>query len=273
MKAREDAVETMFISLICAALPRVSLNASSSFADAVGTLRQRVQTIETFARGDVEHALVRSRKAYIGRLPRHFDRAEILAGGVEYLNAGNGRDVDPTLAIERHAVGDALLAFRDVAQLREGPLVLYAAVGLHVIGVVGRVQRVVDDEGLAVAGQREPVGPGDLVVDHDRLLGAGRQVIDVGGAAGHHRPRAGIGEVDAALGIEDEIVRRQERLAFAALGDGRDRPVAAAFAGPFAVAFGPQQISLARHPKAVGAVGLLSKETDLPVGTSTVSPQ
>src|SRR5262249_36155130 len=95
------------------------------------------------------------------------------------------------LAIERHAVGAALLAFGDVAQLREGALVLHAAIGLDVIGVHGRVQRVVDDEGLAVAGQREPVGPGDLIVDHDRLLGAGGQVIDVGGAAGDHRAPAG----------------------------------------------------------------------------------
>src|SRR2546427_13267531 len=94
------------------ALPQVSDNASSSLADAVGALRQGVQAIKTFARGDVEHALVRSGKACIGRLPRHFDRAEILARGVEHLNAGEGRDVDSILAIERHAVGAAFLPFR-----------------------------------------------------------------------------------------------------------------------------------------------------------------
>ena len=66
----------------------------------------------------------------------------------------------------------------------EGALVLHAAIGLNVIGVNGRVQRVVDDEGLTIAGQRQPVGPGDLVVDHDRLLRADGQVIDVGDAAG-----------------------------------------------------------------------------------------
>src|SRR6516162_3282193 len=117
------------------ALPRVSRIASSSFADAVGALRQGVQAIKTFARGDEEHALVRSGKANIGRLPRHLDRAEILPRGVEHLNAGEGRDVDSILAIERHAVGAALLAFGDVAQLREGALVLHAAIGLNVIGV------------------------------------------------------------------------------------------------------------------------------------------
>src|SRR5262249_34050464 len=193
---------------------------------------------------------VRSGKAYIGGLPRPFDRAEILARGVEYLNAADGRDVDAILAVERHAVGAALLAFGDMPQLRAGGLGLHAAVGLDVLGGDGQVERVVDDEGVAVAGQRGPVGPGDLIVDDDRLLGAGRQVIDVGGAAGHHRPRAGIGEVHAALGVENEIVRRQERLAFAALGDGRDGAVAAAFAYAFAVAFPPPPISLPRHRQA-----------------------
>src|SRR5262249_60312881 len=101
MKAREDAIETIFVSLILRALPRVSRIASRSFADPVGALRQRVQAIKAFARGDVEHALVRSGKANIGRLPRHLGRAEIFARGVEHLNAGEGRAVDALLAIDR----------------------------------------------------------------------------------------------------------------------------------------------------------------------------
>src|SRR5262249_25274199 len=60
------------------------------------------------------------------------------------------------------------------------------------------------------------------------------------------------------------------RLAFATLGDGRDRAVAAAFADPFAVAFRRQQISLARHREAVGAVGLLANDTDLSVRIEAV---
>src|SRR5262249_61282901 len=77
-------------------------------------------------------------------------------------------------------------------------------------------------------------------------------------------------ELDAALCVYDQIVRRQERLAFDALGDGRDRAVAAAFADPLALAFRRQQISLARHREAVGAVGLLAKKTDLPVRIEAV---
>src|SRR5262249_59775159 len=88
---------------------RISYHVSSLFADAVGALRQRVQAIKTLTRRDVEHALVRSGKAHIGRLPRYLDRAEIFAGGVEHLNAGDGRDADSTLAIARHAVGAHLL--------------------------------------------------------------------------------------------------------------------------------------------------------------------
>jgi hypothetical protein len=46
--------------------------------------------------------------------------------------------------------------------------------------------------------------------------------------------------------------------------------VAAAFADPFAVAFRRQQISLARHREAVGAVGLLANDTDLSVRIEAV---
>src|SRR5437016_1748503 len=55
-------------------------------------------------------------------------------------------------------------------------LVLHAAIGLHIIGVDGRAQRVVDDERLAVAGERKPIGSCDLIIDDDGLLGAGGQV-------------------------------------------------------------------------------------------------
>src|SRR4029077_5324172 len=49
----------------------------------------------------------------------------------------DGRNVDTILAIERHAVGAALLAWGDVAQLCEGALVLHAAIGLHIVNVYG----------------------------------------------------------------------------------------------------------------------------------------
>jgi hypothetical protein len=89
-------------------------------------------------------------------------------------------------------------------------------------------------------------------------FGAGEQVVDVGDAAGHHRSRARIRDVDAALGVQDEIIRRQERLAADAFGDGRDRAVAAALADSFAVAFRREQIPVVRQREAVGAVGLLA---------------
>jgi Ca2+-binding RTX toxin-like protein len=38
-----------------------------------------------------------------------------------------------------------------------------------------------------------------------------RQVIHVSRAAGHDGPRTGVGEVDTALGVEDEIVWRKQR--------------------------------------------------------------
>src|SRR5437588_4154772 len=58
------------------------------FPDAVGTLRQRVDAIEPFARGDVKHALVRSAERRVGGLARHLDGAEIFSRGIKNLNAG-----------------------------------------------------------------------------------------------------------------------------------------------------------------------------------------
>src|SRR3954464_1646643 len=110
---RESTFAIIFVScLIC--MPRRDRH--PLFADAIGPLRQHVDAIETFARRDVKHALVGAGEPRIGRLTRHLDRAEMLAGGVEHLNAGNGRDIEPILAIERHAVSAALLAFGDIEQ-------------------------------------------------------------------------------------------------------------------------------------------------------------
>ena len=75
------------------------------------------------------------------------------------MNAGDGGDVEAVVAIERHAVGATLLALGYVAQLRERALVFDAAVRLHVVGVDGRSQGVIDDEGLAIACQRDAVWP------------------------------------------------------------------------------------------------------------------
>jgi hypothetical protein len=100
--------------------------------------------------------------------------------------------------------GRARLATRPSAELGERPLVLDGAVGLNVIGEHRRADGVVDDQGLAVIGQREAVRARHRAVDQHRLLGAGREVIHIGRAPRHHRPRAGIGEVDAALGIDSE---------------------------------------------------------------------
>src|SRR6267143_1426874 len=109
-------------------LPADSAHISSgrgcSLAEPVGSLRQHPQAIEPFAGGDIKRSLVRSGERHVRALARRSDLAEILAGGIEDLNTRDGRDVDPILAIERHAVRAALLARRDVLQLGEGPLVL-----------------------------------------------------------------------------------------------------------------------------------------------------
>src|SRR5712691_12041744 len=90
------------------------IRARCSLAEPVGSLRQHPQAIEPFAGGDIKRSLVRSGERHVRALARRSDLAEILAGGIEDLNTRDSRDVDPILAIERHAIRAALLAGGDV---------------------------------------------------------------------------------------------------------------------------------------------------------------
>ena len=122
--------------------------------------------------------LSQARKGEVRGLSRHPNGPEIPATAVEYLNAAHGGDIEPASAVDGHAVGDTLLARSDVAQLGKGPLVGDAAVGLHVIGVDGRPERVVEQQGLAVERERETVGADDRILDYDGFLAARRKVVD-----------------------------------------------------------------------------------------------
>src|SRR5262245_44363893 len=95
-----------------------------SFARPVGTARQHLDTVESFARGYVQRLPVRSGEGDVGGLATQLDRAEIVAPGIKYLHASKRGDVDAIAIVEREAVGAALLAGRNVAQLGEGALAL-----------------------------------------------------------------------------------------------------------------------------------------------------
>src|SRR5436190_4703866 len=102
---------------------RKSLLNEPLLAQPVGTFRERAHAIQPFAGGDVERLLAGPGESDIGALPRRLDGAEVLALGIEHLHAGDRRDVDPILIVERKPIGAALHAGGDVAQLGESALV------------------------------------------------------------------------------------------------------------------------------------------------------
>ena len=108
---------------------------------------------------------------------------------------------------------------------------------LHIEGEHRLSHRVIDNQCLAVVGQRETVGARDLIVNDAGLLSAGGQVIDVHRAARNNRARAGIGEIDAALRVRDQIIRRKERSIGRATIQDDGLPVFAAAADCLAVPF------------------------------------
>src|SRR6516225_1953983 len=130
---------------------------ATSLAEPVRALGERAHAIKAFARRDIKRLLVGAGECGVGGLARHLDGAEILTLGVEYLNAGDRGDVDAVLAFDRHAVRTAFRTRRYVAKLRARALVLERAVGRNVIGEHRRVEGVVDDQGLAVGRERQPV--------------------------------------------------------------------------------------------------------------------
>src|SRR5262249_44204809 len=94
-----------------------SVSCPVSLAQPIWSLCQRLDAIEALARRDVKSALVRSRKCDVGALASRLDRAEVAARGVEHLHTGYRRDVETVVAIDRHAVGAAFGARRNIAQL------------------------------------------------------------------------------------------------------------------------------------------------------------
>src|SRR5215467_278956 len=149
----------------------------TSLTQAIRSLGERLHPIEPLPRREVKRLLVGSAERHVGGLAPSFDGPEILALRVEHLNAGDGRDVKAVIAVDRHAVSAAFGARGNVAQLQERALVLDATVALYVVGEHRGIESVINDERLAVVGQRKAIGPRHGAVDQDRRLGAGGQVV------------------------------------------------------------------------------------------------
>ena len=150
---------------------------------------------------------------------RRADRSKILAVRVDDLNAGARGHVQPALGVHRHAISPATecsIGTRlRIVKLHERTPVLGGAVRLNVerpeIFTVG----IGDEQDFSVEGQADAVWPRNLIVDEDQIP-RGRQVINESrrhlgwrGLACKSE-RGGIGEVDSALLVHDDVVRQTQ---------------------------------------------------------------
>src|ERR1700730_9536051 len=95
-----------------------------SLPQAIRSLGQQPDAVEALAGCHVKRLLAGAGECEVRGLAAGLEASQLLGLGSEHLSARARRDVDPVLSIEHHAVGAALHARRDVAQLGEWPLVL-----------------------------------------------------------------------------------------------------------------------------------------------------
>src|SRR5262249_1316545 len=147
-----------------------------SLAQTVSPFGERAHSVKALTCRNIKCLLVGAGECGVGGLARDLDGPKILTLGIKHLDARDRGDVGAIIAVDRYPVCATLRARGNVAKLREGALVLDRAVGLHVVGKHRRVEGIVDDQGLTIAGQRQPVGARHAAVEQDRLPRAGREV-------------------------------------------------------------------------------------------------
>ena len=182
-------------------------------------------------RRDVETLPVRVTESHIRGMPRHLDAAEQRTIRCDDVNAGRARAVDVALAVHFHPVRNARLGSDELVKQTR---ILHAAVGLHIPHANEVLPRVVDVEKRFVGRESEAVRI-DAVFDDERRLPRGRNAEDaveieialhVLTVHLHVEERAGrIREIDAAVGLHHDVVRRVELLPVPLRAQCRDRAV------------------------------------------------
>ncbi len=137
------------------------------------------------------------------------------AGLVADLDAHPGRDVEPAVAVDAHAVGAGVVGGVGDVQVIILLLVGKRAVGLDLVAVDPVGAAVGDVEQRLVGRERDAVGELQAGVD-DLLLALGADVPDLARLAG---VSTGVGDVEAAVVADDQVVAAK------AIGDhGRTCP-------------------------------------------------
>src|SRR5579864_2658664 len=215
------------MSAFLATAPRWHSSVECSLAKAIWSLRQCFDAIEALPRRDVQRLFAGPGKSDVCRLAWYFDHAKIRALSIEYLHPCHRRNEETAFAIDSDAIGEAELTRRNVMQQREYAPVRAGTVRLNVKSPHDGTGSVVHDERLAVVGQRQTVRERILGVDQRWDLLVWRQIVDARRLARFrwNRTNSGISKIDAAFGIRDEIVWREQRHPGSALGELRDAAV------------------------------------------------
>ena len=209
--------------------------------------------------GEVERFPVIAAEGDVGRGRRAVhDAAELFAGRVHDPDPAGAAAIDIALDVDLHAVGHARLVAAQIGKDAVG-LLRERAVGHQVEGADVAAARIVDVEHLLVRREGEAVGH-DKVADQQRHRAEiGRDAIHAGegqvpllgrGGAG---PR--VGEVDAAVGLDHDVIGPVELPPLKAVGDHRDAAVEFLPRDPPGVVLAGDQPALKVAGQPVGPVG------------------
>src|SRR5882757_8231904 len=178
--------------------------------------------VDAGARGDVQRLVVGVAELYVGDELGREDRAQMLALGRYDPHPACGRFPDVALDVDLQAVGDS--GSRIAADVDEHAAVRDGVVGQDAIAPHVLVAAAVRVENFLVGRQGEAVRIRDVVDDAGDLAGLDHvDALEVEALArvllAQAQAAVGVGEVDGAVALDDDVVRAVELPAFEAVGE------------------------------------------------------
>src|SRR5262245_60033934 len=191
-------------------------------AAALDSLRKHLDLEHRPATDDIQRLHIRTGEGKVLRSSRRRNGAQIRTPRCEDLNFPGGRRIQPALSIDSETVSSAdnsPVCHRQAFVLREVAAIGHRSVVLDIKGEYISGATVVDVENLFIGAERHPIRI--HVVDYlDDLASARWKIVD-GRRQRRVRPWGGIGEIDTAFLVGDEIVRANEWLAVEIIGKHR----------------------------------------------------
>ena len=199
------------------------------------------------------------------------DGTQVLARRVQHPQPARTSAVYVVLHVHLHPIGDTRplpgqVAKHPVGGQRQG------AVGLHVKGANVASTAVVDVQDALVGGKGQAVGDDEIPDQQGDGPQVRRDPVNTGVVQLHPGSgRSGVGEIDAAVGLNHDVVGPVQALALVAVGDHGDATVglAADHAGS---AVASDQPALHVPGQAVGVVGRLFVHGHRPIGGPLHAP-